>query len=40
MTQKLSYRLLSSSLVGLDLQLEFVHEILKASQILTVLLSL
>ncbi len=40
MTQKLTYRLLSSSIVGLDLQREFVHEVLKVGQILTVLLSL
>ncbi len=40
MTQKWTHRLLRSSLVGLDLQLEFVHKVLKASQILAVFLSL
>jgi len=35
-----THRHLSRSLVGLDLQLEFVHQILQASQILSVFLSL
>ena len=35
-----SYRLLRCSLVGFDLQLEFVHHILETGQVLTILLSL
>ena len=37
---KSTHSLLCSSLEGLDLQLQFVHQVLQTAQVLTVLLSL